>query len=462
MTDGAKRIVGHDDQAATDIRRASALARYAILDTVDQREFDDIAVIASEICAAPISFISFIDGDRQWNKARVGADVREMPRKEAFCNHTVRNGAFLQIPDATRHPDFSAFDAVRGPHAIRFYAGAPILSSDGVALGAVCVLDVQPRMLGAGQERALQALARQVSAMLEMRRQVIEGEAERRELGEWQAQLRRDSDIIKEQAARTSEQLDTVREQLHQAQKMEAIGQLAGGIAHDFNNMLTGVTGSLDLMKVRIAQGRMADVPRYVDLAQEAAARAAALTHRLLAFSRRQTLADQPTDVDALVRNMTELVRRTTGSAITVETNLDARGWMAHCDPGQLENAVLNLCLNGRDAMGGKGLLTVTTEAVDLSPEDAIMADVAVGRYVRIGVTDEGCGMTPEVLAEVFKPFFTTKPEGQGTGLGLSTIYGFARRIGGQVTVRSEPGQGTVMHLLLPRHLDESDEGDAS
>ena len=246
-------------------------------------------------------------------------------------------------------------------------------------------------------------------------------------------------------------------EALRQSQKMEAVGQLTGGLAHDFNNLLAGISGSLELMAVRMSQGRVADVEKYMTAAQGAARRAAALTHRLLAFSRRQTLDPKPTSVNRLVSGMTELIQRTVGPAIQVET-VEASGlWPALVDPPQLENALLNLCINARDAMPDGGRITIETANKWLDRQAARRQDVPEGQYLSLCVTDTGTGMSPETIAKIFDPFFTTKPIGQGTGLGLSMIYGFAKQSGGQVRVYSELGQGTTMCIYLPRYLGEAD-----
>ncbi len=251
--------------------------------------------------------------------------------------------------------------------------------------------------------------------------------------------------------------LIATEEALRQSQKMEAVGQLTGGLAHDFNNLLTGVTGSLELLQTRIAQGRIKDVDRYVNAAQGAAKRAAALTHRLLAFSRRQTLDPRPTDANRLVTGMEDMIRRTVGPEITVETALPGELWPTLVDPGQLENALLNLCINARDAMPDGGRITVETANRSLDGRMARSRDLPPGQYVSLCVSDTGNGMTPEVIAKAFDPFFTTKPIGQGTGLGLSMIYGFVRQSGGQVRIHSEEGQGATICLYLPRHLGEAD-----
>jgi PAS domain S-box-containing protein len=245
---------------------------------------------------------------------------------------------------------------------------------------------------------------------------------------------------------------ERVEETLRQAQKMEAVGQLTGGLAHDFNNLLTSITGSLELLRTRVETGRLDDVSRYFGLAQTAADRAAALTHRLLAFSRRQALDPVPTSANRLIAGMEDLIRRTAGPAIGCESLLAADLWPTLCDPNQLENAVLNLAINARDAMPDGGTLRIETENVQV---DALMAgrrDIAPGDFIVIRVTDTGIGMSPEVAARAFDPFFTTKPLGLGTGLGLSMIYGFARQSGGQAHIESQQGSGTTVRLFLPRH----------
>lgn len=239
---------------------------------------------------------------------------------------------------------------------------------------------------------------------------------------------------------------------LRHAQKMEAVGQLTGGIAHDFNNMLTGIIGSLDLMQRYIAAGRSDDIGRFADAAVASAHRAAALTHRLLAFSRRQSLDRRPLDPNQLVASLEDLFRRTKGAHITLKVQLGNDIWPVNTDASQLENALLNLVINARDAMPEGGELLIETANSYLDGTDiTTLEPVKAGDYVMLGVCDNGTGMAPKILAKAFDPFFTTKPIGQGTGLGLSMIYGFAQQSGGHVTLHSEPGQGTCVRLYLPR-----------
>ncbi|WP_439814368.1 PAS domain-containing protein [Zavarzinia sp. CC-PAN008] len=254
-----------------------------------------------------------------------------------------------------------------------------------------------------------------------------------------------------------AEALRAAEEALRQAQKMDAVGQLTGGIAHDFNNLLTGIIGSLEMMQRRIAQGRTADVERYAAAATASADRAASLTQRLLAFSRRQALDPKVVDVNQLVAGMDELIRRSIGEGIVLEQVCAADLWHTRCDANQLESAILNLAINARDAMPGGGRLTIATTNATIDPEQALLRHGGPpGEYVTVCVADTGHGMAPDVAARAFEPFFTTKPLGQGTGLGLSMIYGFARQSGGFVTIDSAEGTGTAVRLHLPRCHDSA------
>ncbi len=249
------------------------------------------------------------------------------------------------------------------------------------------------------------------------------------------------------------EERERVEGALRQAQKMEAVGQLTGGLAHDFNNLLAGISGSLELIQARLNQGRFEDLNRYIQAASQSTSRAAALTHRLLAFSRRQTLDPKTVDCNRLVSSMEDLIRRTIGPSTQLEVVLSGGLWTILCDPNQLESALLNLAINARDAMPDGGHLTIETSNAWL--DDAYAAtqqDLTPGQYIAISVTDTGSGMSAPVIARAFDPFFTTKPMGQGTGLGLSMVYGFIKQSDGHIRIYSELGQGTTMRLYLPRH----------
>jgi PAS domain S-box-containing protein len=257
-------------------------------------------------------------------------------------------------------------------------------------------------------------------------------------------------DVTAEKAA--AERLKATEEALLQSRKMEAVGQLTGGIAHDFNNLLTGIVGSLDLLQTRLNQGRTDNVARYINAAMTSANRAAALTHRLLAFARRQPLIPKSVDANQLIVSLEDLLRRTIGETIDLSIVASDDLWGTLCDPNQLESALLNLAINARDAMPDGGKLSISTTNARLDGVTADTPALLPGDYIRIDVTDTGVGMSAEVAARAFDPFFTTKPIGQGTGLGLSMIYGFARQSNGHVTIDSKLGQGTSVRLYLPRH----------
>jgi PAS domain S-box-containing protein len=254
-----------------------------------------------------------------------------------------------------------------------------------------------------------------------------------------------------------AEQLRAAQDALRQSQKMEAVGQLTGGIAHDFNNLLAGIAGSLELIQKRMNDQGMIGFERHLGIAKASTERAAALTQRLLAFSRRQTLDPKPVEVNRLVRGMEDLLRRSVDPSIEIAVVGAIGLWLTKIDGPQLENAVLNLVINARDAMPNGGKITIETANKWIDGHAAKDRDLAPGQYISLCVTDTGAGMTPEVIERAFDPFFTTKPLGQGTGLGLSMIHGFVRQSGGQVRVYSELGQGTTMCLYLPRFAGELD-----
>ena len=267
-----------------------------------------------------------------------------------------------------------------------------------------------------------------------------------------------------------AEERERVEETLRQSQKMEAVGQLTGGIAHDFNNLLQSITSSLEVVGIRVGQGRTTEMGRYLKTALASVDRAAALTHRLLAFSRRQTLDPRPMDMKRLINGMMELFGHTVGPGIQIETRSVAEPWQTLCDSNQLENVLLNLVINARDAMPNGGPIVIETKNIILpdlrgSSREQLSRNVPTGEYVTLSVTDTGTGMTPGVASRAFDPFFTTKPLGQGTGLGLSMIYGFVQQSGGHVRLLSQEGQGTTVKIYLPRYfgsVDGEDELDAA
>jgi signal transduction histidine kinase len=245
-----------------------------------------------------------------------------------------------------------------------------------------------------------------------------------------------------------------IEEALRQSQKMEALGQLSGGIAHDFNNLLAAIKGNIQLLERRLAQGRT-DIGKYIAGLKEGADRATALTQRVLAFSRRQPLANMPVNLSLLVGGMHDLIRQSVGSQIEIRTNLHPDAWTV-CDPNQMENVLLNLAINGRDAMPEGGVLMVTTRIAHF---DTDTTDVSAGDYISLSVSDTGNGMTEDIRQKAIEPFFTTKPPGQGTGLGLSSIFGYVKQSGGHLKIDSVPGEGTTVTILLPHHGERQNSG---
>jgi signal transduction histidine kinase len=359
----------------------------------------------------------------------------------------LKTGEPMISPDITlekrfRYPPFLIENNVRAVFNVVIIGeqGAP-------PFGILQVDSHTPRDFAVEDTAFLRTYANLIAAAVVRLRAYAILEAKTRELTEANSKLRLEG----EERAR-------VEEALHQSRKMEAVGQLTGGLAHDFNNLLTGISGSLELVRIRSAQGRTADLERYIVHALEATNRAAALTHRLLAFSRRQTLDPKATDLNRLVQGMEYLLRRTAGPSIALETNLAAEPWVTLCDPNQVESVLLNLVINARDAMPEGGRITIETRNAVLpkrmnSVGTVLPLNLPAGDYEALSVTDTGCGMSPAVMASAFDPFFTTKPIGQGTGLGLSMIQGFVQQSGGQVRLHSEEGQGTAVTLYLPRHL---------
>ncbi|HCV75490.1 ATP-binding protein [Pseudomonas oryzihabitans] len=319
---------------------------------------------------------------------------------------------------------------------VRSYLAVPVVARSGAVLGGLGFGHPEPGRFNARHERLMVALAARAAIAIE------------------QAQLfqavRTANETLEQRVIERTAELTQAQQALHQAQKMEAIGQLTGGIAHDFNNLLAGIIGSLELIERRLQQHRTDQLDRLLGGAQAYAARAASLTQRLLAFSRRQTLEPKPTDVNELMLAMEELIRRSVGPAIEVQAEPAEPLWPTVIDAVQLESALLNLAINARDAMPQGGQLRLSTANL---PEDAPERpeDLPAGDYVRVKVSDTGTGIAPEILERIFDPFFTTKPPGQGTGLGLSMVHGFVHQSGGQIQVDTTPGVGTCISLYLPR-----------
>jgi PAS domain S-box-containing protein len=321
---------------------------------------------------------------------------------------------------------------------VRSYLAVPVTSRSGEVIGGLFFGHPETDVFSERSERLMSGLAAQAAIGIDNARL-------------FQAAQRARDDLERRVEERTRE-LEQAHEALRQSQKMEAVGQLTGGIAHDFNNMLAVVIGSLDLLERRIGPGD-ARARRYVHAAAEGARRAANLTQRLLAFSRQQPLRPEPLEPNKLVAGMSDLLRHSLGSDVRLETVLAGGLWRTHADPNQLENVILNLAVNARDAMPDGGRLTVETQNAHLDERySAAHPGVLPGQYVLIAVTDTGAGMPPDVVARAFDPFFTTKEVGKGTGLGLSMVYGFVKQSGGHVKIYSEVGHGTTVKVYLPRH----------
>jgi signal transduction histidine kinase/ActR/RegA family two-component response regulator len=291
---------------------------------------------------------------------------------------------------------------------------------------------------------AVQAVRQNAAARRQAESEAVRAEALEQAVAERTQELVEANEALRAEAA----EREAAESQLRQVQKMEAVGQLTGGIAHDFNNMLAVVVGGIDLAQRRL-NGPRREVLNHLTNAMEGATRAAALTRRLLSFARSEPLLPERVDSFELVEGMSDLLDRTLGERIHVEVALDPEAWPIYVDPHQLENAIVNLAVNARDAMEGTGTVRISTANMTLNPNQ--VGDIRAGDYVRISVTDTGCGMAPEVLERAFEPFFTTKPVGKGTGLGLSQIFGFAHQSGGEVGIESEVGRGTTVSIYLPR-----------
>ena len=356
----------------------------------------------------------------------------ELQVETTICS-AIRDEQEAVVIDHVATDDTYASHPTPALYGFQSYISVPIVLKDGTVFGTLCAIDPHPHKVDTAAIRGMFKLfAHLIAVQLDVGQRFGMGVRHQREL----------------------------EERLRQSQKMEAVGQLTGGLAHDFNNLLTGITGSLDLMQLRLSQGRTTELERYIVAAQGASKRAAALTQRLLAFSRRQTLSPEVTDIARLTTGMGELIARSIGSQIRFEIVALPGLWLAKVDPNQLENALLNLCINARDAMPDGGQLTIETGNRWLDVHAARDRELDAGQYVSLTVTDTGSGMTPEVIARAFDPFFTTKPLGVGTGLGLSMVYGFARQSGGQVRIDSEIGRGTTVTIYFPRHrgIEQDDE----
>jgi signal transduction histidine kinase/CheY-like chemotaxis protein len=365
--------------------------------------------------------------------------------------HALRTGEPMISPDIATETRFK-YSQFLIDNNVRAIANVLIIGGQGKAPFGILQIDSHvPRQFTESDTLFLRSYANLLAAAVDRLRV-------HRALEETVAERTRELTAANTRLQAEAEERERIQDTLRQSLKMEAVGQLTGGLAHDFNNLLASISGNLELMRIRMGQGRMAEIGRYIEVAMISVNRATALTHRLLAFSRRQTLDPKPTDVNQLISGMEELFSRTAGPGVEIETTLANDLWPVLCDPNQLENAVLNLVINGRDAMPDGGHLLIET-ANSVFPgwrgvsQGKPPVKVPAGEYVGLFVTDTGVGMSPDVIARAFDPFFTTKPTGQGTGLGLSMIYGFVQQSGGNVLLSSDEGHGTTVSVYLPRHF---------
>ena len=532
---------------ADETGRLEALQRYEVLETPPEGVLDDLTRLAAYVCQTPIALVTLVDAQRQWFKSRIGLSLSETPRQLWFCAHAIHATDVYVVEDLRRDEGFADHPLVIGDPFIRFYAGVPLRTADGHAIGTLAVADAVPRQLAPEQLDALRVLGRQVMAQLELRRQAFgtdrlrdaehrrDAEDRFRQLAEsiqqvfwmtdphgallyvspafetifgrsceslvanpgvWMDAVHPDDRERVEQAAYARSRRDEydevyrivrpdgavrwirdrafhmydeagelyrlvgtaaditeqrhLEEQLQQAQKMEIVGRLAGGVAHDFNNLLTVINGMADLVLAGLAE----DDPARRDLTQIRLAgdRAAALTRRLLAVSRRQILKPEVVDLSAIVTGLRDMIQRLIGEDITLVLELAPDLASIRADPGQIEQVLLNLVVNALDAMPDGGVLTIETRTVQV--DEVYAAEhpgTRTGPHAMLAVRDTGVGMDESIRRRIFEPFFTTKAYGKGTGLGLSMVYGIVKQSGGSIWFQSEPGHGSHVHDLPAR-----------
>ncbi|MEQ1954341.1 PAS domain S-box protein [Mesorhizobium sp. CN2-181] len=384
-----------------------------------------------------------------------------MPRNTAVFEPTFKGDGVVRSDDILLDPRYGKNEPYKGMPVghlpVRSYLAVPVVSRAGEVIGGLFFGHEEPGRFKADHEELLIGIAGQAATAIDNARLFQAREREVAERRRTEAALQTLNATLEQRVLDEVAERSKAEEQLRQVQKMEAVGQLTGGIAHDFNNMLAVILGGLNLLQRKLRKGET-DVERFVEGAIDGAQRAAALTQRLLAFSRQQPLAPEPMNANRMVSGMSELLARTLGEQIDVETVLTAGLWQVKADPGQLENAILNLSVNARDAMSNGGRLTIETSNAFV--DDAFAKEFAItpGQYVLIAVADTGTGMNHEVIAKAFDPFFTTKSVGKGTGLGLSQVYGFVRQSGGHVKIYSEVNVGTTVKVYLPRYYGDSSE----
>ncbi len=462
------------------LRQQTTLARFGEL-ALKSENLDEILTeacrLAGEALGTDLAKVVELDADGKTLRVRAGVGWQPgvigvatiTVEHDTSEGHALRTGEPMISPNIATETRFK-YSQFLIDNDVQAVANVLIIGGQGRPPFGILQIDSHtPREFTESDTLFLRSYANLLAGAVDRIRvvgEVRDGEARRRgvledKVAERTGELTAANENLKAEA----EERGRVEETLRQSLKMEAVGQLTGGLAHDFNNLLAGISGSLELIRTRVAQGRVGEIERYIEVAMTSVNRAAALTHRLLAFSRRQTLDPKPTNVNTLIGGMEELFSRTVGPGICIETQLIDELWPALCDPNQLENAMLNLVINARDAMPDGGRLSIETRNITFPDGRAgantgSIGKVPAGEYMGLFVTDTGTGMPPDVMARAFDPFFTTKPIGEGTGLGLSMIYGFVKQSGGYVLLSSENGEGTLVSIYLPRHLGASDEAE--
>ncbi|HYG26808.1 MAG TPA: ATP-binding protein [Caulobacteraceae bacterium] len=383
-----------------------------------------------------------------------------MPRNTAVFGPTFAGEGILRSDDITKDKRYGRNKPYNGmPEGhlpVRSYLAVPVIARTGEVLGGLFFGHAEANIFTERSERGLSGLAAEAAIAIDNARLTRAVQVELAERTRAEEALRALNSTLEEQVAERTAQLEAKEAALRQSQKMEAVGQLTGGIAHDFNNLLQIIIGNLDTLQRNLGADSVR-LQRAAGHAMTGARRAATLTQRLLAFSRRQPLDPKPTDANTLVRNISDLIHRTIGETIHVETVLGAGLWKVDVDGAELEAALLNLSVNGRDAMPEGGRLTIETANTHIDEAYAAThAEVLPGQYVVLSVSDTGVGMDAATMSQAFEPFFTTKVVGKGTGLGLSQVYGFVKQSGGHVKIYSEVGHGTTVKIYLPRLVAET------
>lgn len=415
---------------ATEEERALSLEHLKVLDSAPEQGFDDVVLLATTLCDVPIALVSLVDRERQWFKACLGLDAQQTHRDLAFCAHAILAPVeVMVVEDARLDPRFDESPLVLGPPYIRFYAGAPIIADSGHALGTVCVIDTRPRTLTAAQVIALQALARQAAALLQLR--LLDQQRESK------------ASVLAEELEQAQDQSRDAEASLRHSRRVSSLGMLTASIAHDFNNLLQAMSASLQMIRLRAR--RPVDVERFSDTGLQAVEQGRLLVKHLLGSVRRDGPELICIDVSERIEAAQELMLRSVSRDMNLSFDLAARGWGVMCVEVQLHAVVMNLLANARDALGGKGRVRVATQL------EAVVEDLefAEGDYLVLSVSDDGPGMAPQVAEQVFEPFFTTKATGQGTGLGLAQVREFAVNAGGGVRVQTALGVGTTMRVYL-------------